>query len=174
MNFAAELSHRSWRPAVDRVVATVLEEPARLPELIVTLADGREGVVMRGAMALADLGRAAPDLLVPHHRALVAALDPDPIDAVNRCLFRYFAELPLDRIDPGVEGPLLDLAFRRGADPRRSVTIRIWGLQIVANYCGRYPELADELRAVVTQQLDGAPAGFRSRGRRILRQLGAG
>ena len=95
----------------------------------------------------------------------------DPIDATNRCLLRYFAELPLELIDPIVEGDLLDIAFSRGSNPNRTVTIRIWGLQIVANYCARYPELKDELRGVIEEQLDTAPPGFRSRGQKILAGL---
>ena len=168
MTFVQELSNREWRPAVDRIIAAVTARPERLPELVATLRHPRDGVVMRGAMALADLGRAQPALLVPYHRELVDLLQSDPIDATNRCLFRYFAELPLADVDPAVEGELLDLAFRRGSDPQSSVTIRIWGLQIVANYCARYPELRDELRGVIEEQMPTAPAGFRSRGRKIL------
>ena len=171
MTFATELSRREWRPAVDRVMAAVKQDPDRLPELVDTLRHEREGVVMRGAMALADIGRAHPDWLRPYHTEMIALLRQDPIDATNRCLFRYFAELPLEDIDPAVEGDLLDLAFTRGSNPNRKVTIRIWGLQIVMNYTARYPELREELREVIEGQMETAPAGFRSRGGKILRAL---
>ena len=171
MTLTALLHQKAWRPAIDQVVALVEAAPYRLPELLTALQHESDQVVMRGAMALADLGRAHPDWLRPYHRELIALLRRDPIDATNRCLFRYFSELPLTEIDPVIEGDLLDLAFARGSDPQRTVTIRIWGLQIVANFCERYPELRDELRGVIEEQLDTAPPGFKSRGRKILRAL---
>ena len=171
MDFAKILGEREWRPAVDRVIAAVEARRDRLPDLLALLDHEHTGTVMRAAMALADLGRAHPDWLRPHHAELLAALTPDPIDATNRCLLRYFAELPLADIDPDIEGELLDLAFARGSDIRKTVTIRMWGLQIVANYCERYPELKDELRQTIEDQLETSSAGFRSRGRKMLAGL---
>lgn len=171
MDYAKQLGGREWRSAVDRVIKHIEKDPARLPDLVATLRHEKEGVVMRAAMALADIGRAHPGWLRPYHQEMIRLLRADPIDATNRCLFRYFAELPFEDIDPAIEGDLLDVAFARGSNPHRTVTIRIWGLQIVANYAERYPELKDELRGVIEGQIDTAPAGFKSRGGKILAAL---
>ena len=102
MTLTELLHQKAWRPAVDQAITLVEADRTLLTELLGFLRHESAQVVMRGSMAVADLGRAHPEWLRPHHRELIALLRRDPIDATNRCLFRYFAELPLDDIDPAI------------------------------------------------------------------------
>lgn len=126
----------------------------------------------RGAQVVGDLGRAQPLWLQPYHGRMIAAADNPLHDAVKRNVMRYFSELPLSDLSEEDAGNLLDVAFRLFESPHEAIAIRVFSMQIVANFTEQYPELEDELRGVIELTIaEGTTPGFRNRGTKILRQL---
>lgn len=177
MHLPTQLAQAHSRANADRVLQHVLANPAALPDLLDVFFTAETRLVQRAAMVVGDLGRVQPTWLVPYHaRLIVYAADPDSHAAVTRNVTRYFSELPLAEVGEADEGPLLDLAFSKFEDGTVPVGIRVFCMQIVYHFSERYPELRDELREVIERELaEGeVTAGFRSRGRKVLRALGVG
>lgn len=129
-------------------------------------------LVQRSAMVVGDLGRAQPGWLQPWHAKMIAAAAAPRHDAVRRNVMRYFSELDLKYIGAEEEGYLVDLAFRLTADQEAPVAIRVFSMQIVANYVAKYPELKEELVGIIELTIaEGTTPGFRSRGKKILKQF---
>jgi hypothetical protein len=172
MDFRAQLLHEHSRANADVLLEYLEEHPEALSEFMAQFF-GEEGVVVqRAAMVVGDLGRREPASLIPFHHQLIAAASEPVHPAVRRNVMRYFSELPLERIAEDAQGHLLDLAFRITASPSDAVAMRVFAMQIVANFCVLYPELKDELRGVIEDQIaEGASAGFLNRGKKILAKL---
>ncbi|MTB49456.1 hypothetical protein [Lewinella sp. W8] len=172
MDFRAQLLSEHSRANAD----LLLDHLERHPEDLTAFMEhffGREVVeAQRAAMVVGDLGRRHPDRLIPFHLRLIEAAGQPVHPAIRRNVLRYFSEIPLALIAEEPQGHLLDLAFRVTASPADAVAMRVFAMQIVANFCTLYPELKDELRGVIENQIaEGASAGFLSRGRKILAKL---
>lgn len=173
MNYAEQLLVEHSRANANRVLEHVLADKKRVAALMEVFLGEEYRTVQRSAMVVGDLGRAKPGWLKPWHSRMIAAANEPRHDAVRRNVMRYFSELDLKHIGEEEEGYLVDLAFRLTADPEAAVAIRVFSMQIVANYTEKYPELKDELAGVIELTIaEGTTPGFRSRGKKILKRLG--
>ncbi len=172
MNYAEQLLVEHSRANADRVLQHVLADQHRVAALMEVFLGDEYRAVQRAAMVVGDLGRAQPGWLAPWHGRMIAAAADPQHDAVRRNVMRYFSELDITGIGEEEEGYLVDLAFRLTADQEAAVAIRVFSMQIVANYVEKYPELKDELAAIIELTIaEGTTPGFRSRGGKILKRL---
>lgn len=172
MDFRAQLLREHSRTNADVVLSYLERHPERLPSFMALFFGHETQVVQRAAMVVGDLGRRAPRSLLPFHRQLIAAAEHPVHPAARRNVLRYFSELPLNLMAEEPRGYLLDFAFRVTASPADAVAIRVFAMQVVANFCVLHPELKYEFRGVIENQIaEGASAGFLSRARKILTKL---
>lgn len=173
MNIPKQLLTAHSRANADLVLQYVLAEEVRVPELMGAFLSTEYRVVQRAAMVVGHLGRERPDWLQPYHACMIATAEAYPHPSVPRNVLRYFSELPLADVAEEDQGPLLDLAFRLTESQTEPVAIRVFAMTVVANFCKIHPELKDELRGIIELTIaEGTTPGFRSRGGRILRELG--
>ena len=172
MDIRAQILSAHSRANADLVLNYVLDDKGRVKPLMKLFLGEEYRVAQRLAMVVGDLGRFRPAWLHPWHEPMIAAANAPLHDSVKRNVLRYFSELPLGAVGEEQEGELLDVAFRLFESPLEAVAIRVYGMQIVANYAEHFPELKDELRAVIEITIaEGATPGFRSRGQKILKRL---
>ena len=81
-----------------------------------------------------------------------------------RMLCRY--EIPEEH-----QGILIDLCFKFMVSELYPVAVKVHAMQIIYNHVLIYPELAEELRTIIEDQMINNSVGFASRGRRIISQL---
>lgn len=172
MNYQTQLLVEHSRSNADLVLGHVLANRRRLTALMEVFLGSEYRVVQRAAMVVGDLGRLEPTWLRPWHGRMIAAAETRVHDAVVRNVMRYFSELPLHEVGEADQGPLLDLAFRLTESQLEPVAIRVFSMTVVAGFCGRFPELKDELRGIIELTIaEGTTPGFRSRGKKILARL---
>jgi len=173
MDYAEQLMVEHSKANADRVLEHVLVAESRVEALMEVFLGEEYRVVQRAAMVVGNLGRAQPGWLKPWHSRMVKAANQPKHDAVLRNVMRYFSELDIALIAAENEGHLVELAFRLTADPNAAVAIRVFSMQVVANYVEKYPEFKDELVGIIELTIaEGTTPGFRSRGKKILRKLG--
>jgi hypothetical protein len=49
--------------------------------------------------------------------------------------------------------------------------VKVFGMTVLANLCEKLPELKNELRIIIEDQMPYGSAGFKSRGSKILKKL---
>ncbi len=151
---------------VANVVDIVLHDPARFDELIACLSHGDALVRMRAADAAEKVTRTQPELLQPHHAALVqlAATTEQP------SLRWHLAEmLPRVRLDPNEERTTLAL-LRRYLDDRSAI-VKVSALQALADLTAMDPSLRKPVVAAIRSAMTTGSAAVRSRGQRLLQSL---
>jgi hypothetical protein len=146
-------------------------DPTRFEALLVCLQGDDIRLVQGSAWVVSEVGGVYPQLIVTQLDRLVGALARPLHPAVTRNVLKVIAELnpPLPE---ALEGELVARAFDLLEAPRTPVAIKVHAMQILANTCARYPDLAVELRETLQAQLPESAAGFRSRARKVLRQIG--
>ncbi|MEM1122482.1 MAG: hypothetical protein AAGJ18_18700, partial [Bacteroidota bacterium] len=124
-------------------------------------------VTQRAAWIMTHCVDKYPFLINPHLEKLVQNLQAEKIhDAVKRNTLRLLAAVDLTE---ELMGHLVDIGFKFLLDPKEPATIRIFSMQVLYNICLKEPELADELRIVIEEIMPQGTAGFRSRGKKILK-----
>ena len=69
-------------------------------------------------------------------------------------------------------GEAADICFGYLVDHKETIAVRVFAMTVLGNICRREPDLGIELRLVIEEELPYASAGFKSRAKKILAELG--
>ena len=159
-----QLSRRNMEYAA-HCIGDSEKEFARLMDLVL---HGREPVVQRAAWTMDVCLEKYPEMLSPYVETLIEALPHFGNSGVKRQVVKALAAR---EIPEHLKGVIVDLCFQWLQASGVPVAIKIHCMQILANITEKYPDLAEELRTVIIEQIPRNSVGFSSRGRKILRKL---
>jgi hypothetical protein len=123
----------------------------------------------RAAYSLGIAARERPELIAPYVNILVEQLRrTDVHDAVLRNSARILEEID---IPENFHGELLDTCFGLVQDRQIPIAVRAYSLTILYKLSKIYPEIRNELRVVIEENMPFEKPAFISRGRKILAKL---
>ena len=157
------------RRHMDYVAHCIGDDEKEFERLMAIVLYGKEPVVQRAAWAMDACLEARPELFSPYVEILIEALPRFANNGVKRQVVKALAARNI--IPEKLEGQLADLCFVWLQSPDIPVAIKVHCMQILANIAARHPDLAVELRTVISEQIPRNSAGFASRGRKILKLL---
>ena len=107
-------------------------------------------------------------LIDKHIEAIILNLKKKTNDAVKRNTLRVlqFKEIPED-----LHGQTAELCFNFLNSGREPIAVKAHAMTILFNIVKIYPELKDELKVSIEDQFPFGSAGFKSRGKKILKAL---
>jgi len=145
------------------------DNQALFDELMTHFYSNEYRVTQRAAWIMTHCVDKYPFLINPHLEGLVTTLEqPKLHDAVKRNTVRLFQAIDLPE---ALMGRVVDICFKFLLNVKEPVAIRVFSMQVLYNICLKEPELADELRIVIEEFMPHGTAGFKSRGKRILKGL---
>lgn len=168
MDIEKELLKGHSKAVTDKIVSYVGASQNRFNKLIVIFLKGPYQITQRAAWALSNCVQNHPFLIARHYSSILKILGkPANHDAVKRNIMRLlqFAEVPVK-----YQGPVIEHGFRL-MDPKEPVAVRVFAMTVVANLARQHPDLKKELKLVIEDQLPFGSAAYRSRSKKILRQL---
>jgi hypothetical protein len=108
-------------------------------------------------------------LLNPYLERLILNLQNDGLhDAIKRNTVRVLQDV---EIPENLHGTVVDICFKYLQNPSEAIAIKVFSMTIIHHLTKKYPELIEELRFILEEQLPFQTAGFRSRAGKILRDL---
>lgn len=152
------------------ISSAILSNPALFDVLWEFVKAGKPPVPQRGAWVVSHIGEVKPDMLLPYFPDILPLLRAPKHDAVHRALVRTLAQMDMD-IPEDYKGELYDLSIAWIGSPIKPIAIRIFCMDIAARIARPYPELKAELRQVIEEQMSWGSAGYKSRGKRIIKRL---
>lgn len=168
MNIEKELTRGHSKAITEQIVAYVGDSQLRFNLLISIFLSNSPRLTQRAAWPLSYCVKAHPVLVKPHYSALLKFLaQPGTHDAVKRNIMRLlqFVEIPAR-----FHGKVIEQSFRL-MDPNEPVAVRVFALTVLANLCRQHPDLKQELKLIIEDHLPFGSAAYRSRAKKILRQL---
>lgn len=145
------------------------KDAQRFHDLVQLMLDNEEGVSQRAAWALSHCLDQNPELIEPHIATLVHYLrDNTPHDAIKRNTVRVLQNVELEE---SLWGEVADICFQYLINPQEAAAVRIFSMTVLWNICQKVPELSNELKLIIEDQWEHGSAGFRSRGKKILRAM---
>jgi len=168
VNYEALLMQRLSRRHMEYVAHCIGNDETEFEQLMNIVLHGKEPVVQRAAWAMDACLEKHPELLFPYMETLMDALPGFTNNGVKRQVVKALATREIPEM---YEGQMVDLCFRWLQSPVMPVAIKVHCMQILANITARHPDLAEELRTVIIEQIPRNSAGFSSRGRKILNKI---
>lgn len=168
MNIEKELTRGHSKAITEQIVAYVGDSQPRFNSLISIFLSNSPRLTQRAAWPLSYCVKAHPVLVKPHYSALLKFLtQPGTHDAVKRNIMRLlqFVEIPAR-----FHGKVIEQSFRL-MDPNEPVAVRVFAMTVLANLCRQHPDLKQELKLIIEDHLPFGSAAYRSRAKKILRQL---
>ena len=169
MNFHAALKAEQSKALTTKIVAEIIEEPKRIIEIVNLIFDAPYRITQRAAWPLSVIAEKHPELLLDYLPALVKKLEEKGNHpAVNRNIVRALQYIS---VPEELEGQVLDNCFNLLNSKDEPLAVRCFSMTVIHNLVEKYPEIKHELASSITAQLPHQTAGFRSRGRKILKAI---
>jgi hypothetical protein len=136
---------------------------------LMTLFLGNEyRVTQRAAWVVSHCADEYPFLLQKHIKPMILNLQNDVNDSVKRNTVRALRDIEIPKDLHGITTEICFSLLKSGKEP---VAIKIHAMVILQNIVKIYPELKDELKLSIEEQLPYGSAGFKNRGNKVLKSL---
>jgi len=152
----------------NRVVSETGSSQEKFDQIYTIMVHEPEPVSWKAAWALDYCDENSPGLAASHLHEIIKLLRIKESDGFRRSCLRMLSRYKIPEKDQGI---LADLCFGWLAIESTPVAVKVHCMQILANIAVEYPELKSEIIMIIEDQMDLNSAGFRSRGKQILKSL---
>jgi hypothetical protein len=169
MNLREQILKEHSKANCSRIVKWIGSNQHRFDELFNLFLHDEYRVVQRAAWPLSFAVINHPLLIKKHFAKLIKNLQKPTIhDAVKRNTVRLLQEV---KIPKKFHGKIMDTCFRYIASPDEAVAVKAFSLTILYNLSHQYPEIKKELKLVIEERWNYETAAFRSRAKKILKNI---
>lgn len=168
MDIRYQLLNHNSKENIQAIVEYIGDDAERYAALMDIFLHGESREVQRASWVVGKCGDSYPTLAKPYLPEMIERIKNPQHNAVQRNVLRLFQymEIPEELL-----GETVDSCFTILNDPQAAIACRAFSMTVLYNACLREPLLAEELKATIEIHLEDASAGFKSRGKKILRQL---
>lgn len=153
---------------LERLASKIGDDEEQFAELMEIFFAGPYRITQWSAQLISKCCDHHPQLILPYLGRMIDLLATDAHDAVKRNIVRtmQFVDIPEVHWDKTVE-----YCFRLLQSRTEPIAVKVFAMTVIANLCEKLPEIKNELRIVVEDQLPYGSPGFVSRGRKVLAGL---
>ena len=170
MDLLQLLKDEHSKKQTDRIVAYIGQDKDRFAGLIQLFFSGEYRITQRAAWPLSYCVRRHPDLIRPYFKQLLDNLDRKDIHvAVIRNTMRLLQDVSIPK---KFQGRVMNSCFEFIQAPETPIAVKAFGLTVLSNLLADYPEIGSELKLIIEDQWEQATPAFRSRAKRVLKQMG--
>jgi hypothetical protein len=155
----------------NEIIAYVGSNPTRMKELMDCYFSDNLRLNQRASWPLNFIARKYPEQMEPYHEQMMDAMENPLHNAVLRNTVRIYEDID---IPESIEGRLFEKCYEYVADPKMATAVRAFSLTILEKLIIKFPELQNEVIELIKEQVPHGSAGFKNRGKKILRRLGVG
>jgi hypothetical protein len=169
MNLREEILKEHSRRQADKIIRWIGTDRRKFDQLVSLFLKGEYRVTQRAGWPLSDIAMKHPEMISKYLKPILMNLKKDKLhNAVIRNSFRLLQFINLPK---KLNGLAADISFRYFTDQSQSVAIHVFSMTALGNLCKEYPDLKNELIPLIRERLPYSTAGFRSRARKVLKQL---
>jgi hypothetical protein len=169
MNLKEKLPERYSKEDFKEIIDWINGSPEHFAELMEIFFDGNTRKNQYAAGLMIHCIDEWNYLLLPYLEKLILNLQNDGLhDAIKRNTVRVLQDV---EIPEKLHGTIADICFKYLQNPSEAIAIKVFSMTIIHNLTKNYPELKDELKFILEEQMPFQSAGFRSRAGKILRSL---
>ena len=171
MNIREELLKQQihFKKHAIEITAFAVSSDENFKELIDCFLSGDVRVAQRAAWSVSWAARKQPQIVQPYVGVLISQLKrTDVHNAVIRNSLRILEDLD---IPEEFHGEVMDACFQFLQRRDTAIAIKAFALTVLFNLSKIYPDIKNELRVIIEENMDYETAAYKSRGKKILAKL---
>jgi hypothetical protein len=169
MKLKEEILKEHSKAQCTKIVKWVGSSQQRFDGLFSLFLNDEYRVVQRAAWPVCYCVDEHPALINKHWKELMQYLKKTNLhDAVKRNSLRLMQDIELPEKH---HGEIMDRCFTYMESPKESLAVKVFSMSVLGNLAKHYPEIKAELKLIIEDQLPHQSAGFKSRAKKILKQL---
>jgi hypothetical protein len=169
MNIRSKILEEHSKAQTTKIVKFIGKNPRRFKKLVDVFLGGPYRVTQRAAWPISVIAEKEPQLIRPHLRKILNFARKRGVhDSVKRNAVRLLQFIEIPR---SLHGNVADLCFSFLTDKNESIAVKCFSMSALASVAESNPGINSELRLIIEDQLPYASAGFRSRARRVIKQI---
>ena len=168
MDFRSLLTEFPRGVEKDLLIGKVIKSDSHFNRLLELALHEKDPVAWRACWVLDGSDEKRPGLAHKHISGIVQALPVLESKGTLRSLLRLLTRYDIPEEEQGL---LIDLCFNYLVSEQYPVAVKAHAMQIIYHHVLLYPELKDELIAVIEDQMENNSAGFKARGNILIKQM---
>ena len=168
MDIKKELLEEYSKPQAMKISSYIGKDENRFGELMNLFFEDGYRITQRAAWVVSHCSDKYPELIGPYIEPMIMNLRNDIPVAVQRNTLRVLQE---KEMPDGLIGDAADICFKLLESAKEPIAVKVFAMTLLANICKKVPELKNELRILIEDQLPYGSAGFKSRATKILKKL---
>jgi hypothetical protein len=169
MDLLKLLREEHSKKQTDRIANYIGDDQKRFAELINLFFKGEYRITQRAAWPMSYCVRRHPELILPYFKPLLDNLARKDIHiAVIRNTVRLLQDVDIPK---RYHGRVMSTCFEFIQSPETPIAVKAFSLTILSHLAVDYPEIRGELKLIIEEQWEHATAAFRSRARKILKEI---
>ena len=168
MDIRKQLTLAHSKQNAEHIASYIGDDASRFEQLISIFLGEDDRLCQRSAMAVSKCVDRYPSLLAPHLEKIILNLQGPVTVAVKRNSVRVLqtVEIPEDLL-----GIAAEILFGIMENRQESIAVRVFTMTVLYNICVRIPELSNELKLIIEDQMPYGSTGYRNRGAKTIARL---
>jgi hypothetical protein len=164
-----ELLKKQTLVQCNRIIKYIGDKELQFAELMKLFFGGEYRLTQHAAWPMSYCIQKYPILAKPYLKKFIDQLsDSNAHPAAKRNIVRLlqFVEIP-----KRFHGKLMNICFQFISNPEEAIAVKAFSLSILSNLVKIYPEILPEIKTVIEARWEFETPAFRSRARKILKQV---
>jgi len=172
MNLRATILSGHSKAICSSIVDWIGNNQSRYDELVQLFLHDEYKVVQRAAWPLSEAVTKHPLLVQKHLGPILQYLDqPGLHDAVKRNITRLLQYIA---IPEKFQGHVMNLCFTCLLSPQEKIAVKAYSLTVLQQLSRQYPEIKQELKAIIEDRWEFETPAFHARAKKILKEMDPG
>lgn len=168
MNLREEILKEHSKAHCNKIVGWVGDSQKRFNELFRLFINDEYRVVQRAAWPVSYCVVAHPSFINANFDKLLKNLQkPNLHDSVKRNSIRLLQHID---IPEKYQGDIMNICFQYVENPTEAVAIKAFSLTVLSNLAKQYPEIIQEVKILIEDQLPHQTAAFKARAKAFLKE----
>lgn len=168
MDYKKQLLKEHSRANTDAIAKAIGNNAVEFKKIIDIVYNEKAPLPQRASWLLSTMNDKHPDLLLPYISLFISTIKKIKLDGIKR---NMVAVLASSKISKNLHGKLVNLCFDLLLSSEETVVVKVHAMQAIANIAKHHPELQNELKVAIEDQLPKTSAAFHARARRILKEF---
>jgi len=169
MNLESEILREHSKHQCVRITKWIGTDKRRFKKLMDFFLTGKYRITQRAAWIIQHCADEHPELVIPYIERMVdRMIEANVHEAVKRNVVRILQDVEIPR---RLAGKVATVCFDWLASAKEPIAVKVFSMSVLANIAKQEPDLKNEIRILIEQQMPVGSAGFKSRGKKVLRQL---
>ncbi len=169
MDLKKEVLKEHSKAQAHKLADYVGDSASRFKALVEVYLAGPYRITQRAAWPLSICAEKYPDLILPHLKKLLDFLSKPGIhDSVKRNTIRLLQFIAIPKRN---YGQVTAICFEYLQSKNEPIAVKVFSMTVLSKIMKDEPDLRNELKLIIEDQMPYGSAGFISRGKKVLKQI---